>query len=278
MKYSSKELDSMVTREFLQKYYVDQKLNPNKVGKIIGCSGTFIKRKLKELNFYIRNRKEAQQNREKFTEETKQKMRKPRKFQNLKQHAENISKSNKGKPKNNKKDKHPLWREYGSKRITKRGEILIKIKERGWLSEHRYVMEQYLGRKLLPNEDIYHINNNLSDNKIENLRLGYVYKFKKFSQVIVVSTSYLKWKQLVLQRDNYTCQHCGSKENIEVHHCNKKFYTIIEEFLKNYPEFDPFKNPKQLLELTKTYAPFWDTNNGQTLCWSCHNLAENQLK
>jgi len=37
--------------------------------------------------------------------------------------------------------------------------------------EHRYVMEQYLGRKLQPNEHIHHINHNKLDNRIENLQL-----------------------------------------------------------------------------------------------------------
>ena len=32
-------------------------------------------------------------------------------------------------------------------------------------------MEQYLGKKLLPNQTIDHINNNASDNRIENLQI-----------------------------------------------------------------------------------------------------------
>jgi|688.fasta_scaffold167378_2 hypothetical protein len=55
--------------------------------------------------------------------------------------------------------------------ITKRGYREIKHGEYRGKLEHRVIYEQHYGIKLLPEQNIHHINGDRSDNRIENLEL-----------------------------------------------------------------------------------------------------------
>ena len=70
-------------------------------------------------------------------------------------------------------ENHPRWR--GGRYYHEAGYILIYAPEhphanKGYVFEHRLVVEKALGRYLNPNEQIHHINDIRDDNCLENLQ------------------------------------------------------------------------------------------------------------
>ena len=59
-----------------------------------------------------------------------------------------------------------------------------------------------------------------------------------------LGTELKEWRSLVFKRDNYTCQHCGDKKEIQAHH---------------------------IAEWAKYEDKRFDLNNGVTLCVKCHS-------
>ena len=53
----------------------------------------------------------------------------------------------------------------------KNGYLVVTCGENKHKPVHVVIMEEHIGRKLLPNECVHHINHDRSDNRIENLRL-----------------------------------------------------------------------------------------------------------
>ncbi len=72
-------------------------------------------------------------------------------------------------------ERHYAWK---GRLIDKDGYVLIHVKghpngrkHTPYVLEHRLVMEEFLGRHLLPDEVVHHINGVKDDNRIENLQL-----------------------------------------------------------------------------------------------------------
>lgn len=74
---------------------------------------------------------------------------------------------------------------------------------------------------------------------------------------------------LAKERDNNTCQICGSNENLCVHH-KKPFIDIVKEIKDEHPTLDIKENVNELYSIAVNDNKFRDLNNLITCCKDCH--------
>lgn len=70
-------------------------------------------------------------------------------------------------------ERNRLASAIGHTRVVRDGYVDIKTVD-GFRRQHRVVMEEHLGRRLVPGENVHHINGIRSDNRLLNLELWYV--------------------------------------------------------------------------------------------------------
>lgn len=88
---TSKEIDKIVTKEFLQENYLNKEISRRQLAKIVGCDESIIKDRLKKFNFPIRSYSEAK-----------------KLVKYSKEHCQHISEANKGKPKHTEESKRKI--------------------------------------------------------------------------------------------------------------------------------------------------------------------------
>lgn len=59
----------------------------------------------------------------------------------------------------------------GGSRVNDKGYRVIRLGPGNYVLEHRWVVEQHIGRKLLPSEHVHHINGDRLDNRLSNLEV-----------------------------------------------------------------------------------------------------------
>lgn len=73
----------------------------------------------------------------------------------------------------------------------------------------------------------------------------------------------------VLKRDSYTCQCCGSKKDLHVHH-KVSFSTILNRIISEHPDLNPEKDINELYNIAINDVEFRDLDNLVTYCHDCH--------
>lgn len=101
----------------------------------------------------------------------------------------------------------PLW----SKAPDGHGYMLLKTPD-GWALEHRWVVEQQLGRKLKPSEHVHHVNGVKTDNALTNLLVVPHKGHKRLYHTGYRTKEWFKWNCLVCGKAKETYPSWAEKQ------------------------------------------------------------------
>lgn len=272
-----KNLDKILTKDFLIEEYVNKKIPYYKIAKNLRCSRNTILKYLKKFD---------------ISRETYQSKSLTKNFLI----EEFIIKN---------KSAREIAQEFNFKKIT-----IFRYLKKYNISKNpfsiltkEFLEEEYINKKRSPKEIAKEVQCNtktifdyLKKHKLPIRNISEAKKGKKHptpwmfgnkfryldgrSPLIVCiyrSQEYKLWRDRIFHRDNYTCQECnqvGGK--LEAHH-KVKFKVLFKTFLSINPNLDVKKDKEEILKLVKIYFPFWDINNGITLCYNCHIKVESKL-
>ena len=106
-------------------------------------------------------------------------------------------------------------------------------------------------------KEVVRLNSEQFDNFIKNLKL----ERRILVRFIRSLSKSAEWRKAIYKRDNYTCQKCEGKDNLEAHHIKSFKEILIDNKIKTISDA---LNCEEL----------WDLNNGITLCQKCHSLTD----
>jgi len=253
------KFSSLITKEFLEEQYLILEKTQSEIAKICGCNQQLICRKMQKFGITVRKDKFAEVLAKEFLIEEYIKY---------------------------KQSKRKISEKVGCS-ITVIDRYLKKygIKIRDMCECHSGELATWYGKKFSKE-----MRKKLSEsrkgifagknNPMYGVRLvgksnpHYIDGRTSLAKLIRGLNNYNNWRMLVFKRDNYTCQECFKRGiKLEAHH-KKPFAIILSEFLKEYDQFSPIEDKETLIRLAIKYRPFWDTNNGKTLCKGCHELTD----
>lgn len=132
-------------------------------------------------------------------------------------------------------------------------------------NEHRYIMEQHLGRKLKRNEYVHHINGNKRDNRLENLQIMSPAEHNDLHKTKLPKTK--------------ICKVCGKEFEPPVKHRGRNTICSHECWLKYHKELSK-KYSKKINQYDKegNFIKTWDSiheiarafgKDGSNVCACC---------